>query len=62
MRATERFTMRITPELREALERAAAAEGRSVSNYIIRALEVALTASGKAAAPAPATKRKAATR
>lgn len=36
---TERLEIRITPELKSQLQALAAADGRSISNYITRLLE-----------------------
>lgn len=40
--STERLTIRLAPELRTALEEAAAAEERSLNNYVLRVLRRAV--------------------
>lgn len=48
MLKTEVVRLRITPELKARLQAAAAADGRTMSNYIERLLVLALKASDKA--------------
>lgn len=46
MAKTERIYIRLTPELKEQIQAAAEAEGRSVSNYIERLITQALKQEG----------------
>ena len=41
---TERLQIRITPELKEQLQRLAEADGRTVSNYVEQLIKAALEA------------------
>lgn len=42
MAKTERLQIRISPELKEQLQRLAEAEGRTVSNYVEQLIKAAL--------------------
>jgi uncharacterized protein (DUF1778 family) len=55
---TSQITIRLSDDLREWLADAAAADGRSASNYIVRLIEAARMASLKTQAPAQADKAK----
>lgn len=46
MSKTERLYIRLTPELKEQLQAAAEAEGRSISNYVERLIKQALQQEG----------------
>lgn len=46
MAKTERLYIRLTPELKEKIQAAADAEGRSVSNYIEHLIKQALKREG----------------